>query len=157
MSKDQAETALHDPPGLLEVAAYTYFYGGFMVGPQVWEFVSKSFKNFDKTLQFFSSILWFCSENSWMEISTIRKRGKFILRASVGVLFVSASAVFILQGIWFSLDGFPQIFLLLGNSRFLFFIEKIFFFLNKFLCEMNEYYKRHLNYTYGPILTFKKV
>lgn len=35
LSTDQKKTALKDPPTLLEVAGHTYFFGGFMVGPQV--------------------------------------------------------------------------------------------------------------------------
>lgn len=35
LSTDQKKTALKHPPTLLEVAGHTYFFGGFMVGPQV--------------------------------------------------------------------------------------------------------------------------
>lgn len=38
LSTDQKKTALKDPPTLLEVAGHTYFFGGFMVGPQVYVF-----------------------------------------------------------------------------------------------------------------------
>jgi hypothetical protein len=35
LSPDQAETALVKMPSLLEIAGHTYFFGGFLVGPQV--------------------------------------------------------------------------------------------------------------------------
>jgi len=34
LSEDQKTTALKDSPSLLEIAAYTYFFGSFLVGPQ---------------------------------------------------------------------------------------------------------------------------
>ena len=35
LSSEQKETALRVMPSLLEVAGHTYFFGGFLVGPQV--------------------------------------------------------------------------------------------------------------------------
>ncbi|KAA0703141.1 Lysophospholipid acyltransferase 5 [Triplophysa tibetana] len=34
LSKDQKSAALSSPPSLLEVFGFSYFYGGFLVGPQ---------------------------------------------------------------------------------------------------------------------------
>lgn len=34
LSVDQKTTCLKDSPSLLEIAAYTYFFGSFLVGPQ---------------------------------------------------------------------------------------------------------------------------
>ena len=35
LSPEQKETALRVMPSLLEVTGHTYFFGGFLVGPQV--------------------------------------------------------------------------------------------------------------------------
>lgn len=40
LSNDQKKTALKNPPSLLEIAGHTYYFGGFMVGPQVKIFVT---------------------------------------------------------------------------------------------------------------------
>ena len=34
LKPDQLKTAISDPPGLLEIAAYGYFFAGSFVGPQ---------------------------------------------------------------------------------------------------------------------------
>lgn len=34
LSEDFKKTAIHECPSLLEIASYTYFFGGFLVGPQ---------------------------------------------------------------------------------------------------------------------------
>lgn len=46
LSEEQKKTAIADSPPLLEIAAYTYFFGSFFVGPQVCAFL--------KTLTYFN-------------------------------------------------------------------------------------------------------
>jgi len=35
LSEEQKETALIHTPSLLEIAGHSYYFGGFLVGPQV--------------------------------------------------------------------------------------------------------------------------